>query len=290
VIPKSQAEKDSIREVVGKNFLFANLAENQLQVVLDAVDKREHKAGDFVIKQGEEGNEFFILASGECDCFVEGVGKVKEYIPGESFGELSLMYMTPRAASIQAKTDCVCWVMDRLTFRKVVLSSTQEKREKYEGFLNKVELLQSLDKYERAALADALTEKSFKKGEFIITEGAEDTEFYILEFGTAIATKALNPGEAPSTVMNYEPGDYFGELALITSAPRAANVVADSDDCVVVSLSKDAFNRLIGSAKEVLKRDKANYAQIEQKLKAKKLTMDKSMMQTKESTDADEVV
>lgn len=45
---------------------------------------------------------------------------LKTYIPGESFGELALLYNAPRAASVFAKTDCICWVLDRDTFNHVV--------------------------------------------------------------------------------------------------------------------------------------------------------------------------
>lgn len=50
--------------------------------------------------------------------------------------------------------------------------------------------------------------------------------FYFIEKGHAVATKTIEAGKAPVEVMNYEPGDYFGERALIENAPRAANVIA----------------------------------------------------------------
>ena len=49
----------------------------------------------------------------------------------------------------------------------------------------------------------------------MIREGEEGNVFYILEEGSAIATKVVNEGEPPATVKEYGPGDYFGELALI---------------------------------------------------------------------------
>jgi cAMP-dependent protein kinase regulator len=294
VIPKTDEEKEKILSAVSTNFLFNNLEKKELDIVLDAVERREHRAGDTVIQQGDEGNEFFILDSGECECFVDFKDgnppkMVKEYKHGMSFGELALMYMTPRAATIKATTDVVCWVMDRLTFRKVIMTSAAAKREKYEGFLDKVDLLKSLDKYERASIADALVEAKYKDGEYIITEGDNDATFYFLEYGAARATKVLEgKGPDPVEVFRYKPGEYFGELALITSQPRAANIVAEGDNCVVVSLSKDAFTRLIGSCVEVLKRDATNYSMIEAKLKGAK--MDTESKEPEETKQDDEVV
>jgi cAMP-dependent protein kinase regulator len=48
---------------------------------------------------------------------------LKVYQPGESFGELSLLYNAQRAASIKAKTDSVLFALDRATFNNIVKES-----------------------------------------------------------------------------------------------------------------------------------------------------------------------
>ena len=60
---------------------------------------------------------------------------MKTYQPGESFGELSLLYNAPRAASIKAKTAALCWGLDRSTFNNIVKDAAVKKRQKYEDFL-----------------------------------------------------------------------------------------------------------------------------------------------------------
>ena len=71
----------------------------------DAVEEKRFAAGAVIIEQGADGDLFYILDSGECDVYVDGVdGKpVKHYDSGAHFGELALMYNAPRAASVQAK-------------------------------------------------------------------------------------------------------------------------------------------------------------------------------------------
>lgn len=66
---------------------------------------------------------------------------LKTYKPGESFGELSLLYNAKRAASIMAKTDCITFALDRATFNNIVKDSAIKKRDRFELILNKIELL-----------------------------------------------------------------------------------------------------------------------------------------------------
>lgn len=140
------------------------------------------KDGEYVIKQGEPGDNFYVLADGTAECFVQkGTDEqpvlVKTYQVqdvlcmattngpllnsfavqvGESFGELALMYNSPRAASIRAKGPIRCWAMDRVTFRRVLMDTTSEKRRLYEGFLGDVKLLASLDRYTLASSSNFL--------------------------------------------------------------------------------------------------------------------------------------
>jgi len=53
-------------------------------------------------------------------------------VAGESFGELSLLYNCPRAASVVVVTECRVWALDRNTFNHIVKDSASKKREKYE--------------------------------------------------------------------------------------------------------------------------------------------------------------
>lgn len=69
------------------------------------------------------------------------------------------MYNAPRAATITAKVDSELWSLDRQTFNTIVKDAAARKREKYEEFLKRVKILENMDDYERAKIADAFKEE-----------------------------------------------------------------------------------------------------------------------------------
>jgi cAMP-dependent protein kinase regulator len=216
-----------------------------------------------VIVQGDAGDFFYVVEKGSFDVFVnpagalqpgpDGMGaQVGTIEAGGSFGELALMYNAPRAATvISAEGGCTLWALDRLTFRRILMESTFARRRMYENFLEEVPLLSTLTPYERSKIADALETQKFAPGDIIIKEGDPGSSFYLLESGEADAFK----GETNNKVLHYTKGDFFGELALLNDAPRAASVVA-STDVKVASLGKDAFQRLLGPVEGIMRRTK----------------------------------
>ena len=172
-----------------------------------------------------------------------------------------MLYNTPRQATIVCKSEeCHLWGLDRATFTHIILTAVQKKREKYEAFLERVEILKLMDKQEKIKLADAFKEEWFQPGDYIITQGQEsdNSSFYMVIDGTCQATMALEPGTAPVPVKEYGPGDYFGERALLRNCPRAANIVVKTETCVV-SLDRAAFKRLMGPMEEILARNEEEY-------------------------------
>ena len=71
------------------------------------MQERTFKAGDVVIKEGEKGAVLYVVEEGLLSChkkFDEHDKFLKNYQPGESFGELAPLYNAPRAATIKAES------------------------------------------------------------------------------------------------------------------------------------------------------------------------------------------
>eukprot|EP01138_Halocafeteria_seosinensis_P013621 gb/GECG01013910.1/.p1 GENE.gb/GECG01013910.1/~~gb/GECG01013910.1/.p1 ORF type:complete len:413 (+),score=81.21 gb/GECG01013910.1/:1-1239(+) len=255
VVEKDAESKKRILDVISDNILFRDHDKQERDIIVDAMELKSFEADEVIIRQGDLGDFFYVLDSGHCDIFVEGVGKVMDVNPGGSFGELALMYNAPRAATVIATEPSKAWALDQETFKKTIMSSTLQRRKRHEDFLRKVPILNGLLDYERMTIADALQTKYFSAGENIITEGSKGETFYIIESGEVKCTKEGIDHEVSPRLGT---GDYFGELALISNSLRAATVTAVTD-VKCQALDRHTFKRLLGPLERTFKRNMETY-------------------------------
>jgi pyruvate,water dikinase len=88
--------------------------------------------------------------------------------------------------------------------------------------LERVPLFSDLAGPDRDAIARLFTQRVFAPGETVTKEGSEAAAFYVIESGTATVTVH---GAFRRTL---QPGDHFGEIALIDGRARSATVTADT--------------------------------------------------------------
>ena len=85
--------------------LLSTLTLYERSKIADALDTRKYGPGETIIREGDPGEAFFILESGEAEVYKVETGDkaIKEYKKGDYFGELALLDDKPRAASVVAK-------------------------------------------------------------------------------------------------------------------------------------------------------------------------------------------
>lgn len=271
VIPKSEEQMQRIRGSIGNNLLFRNLEQDQYRDVLLAMKEVKVDANVTVIEQGAQGDYFYVVEFGTLDVYVRSPDAVSEgapsasallgdkkvsYGPGSSFGELALLYAQPRAATVLSTSACTLWALDRITFRSILMETNSRRRALYEKFLMDVPLFERLSAAERAKISDSLELREYSRGEAVISQGERGSEFFIIVEGDAEVRKTKQGGE--EVVGKLSRGDYFGELALLNNAPRAATVAAagatDDARLRVVTMSERAFTRLLGPLAGILER------------------------------------
>merc|ERR1712106_649751 len=234
-----------------------HLKEEEMAEVFESLFPSEAVLEDTIIQQGDEGDNFYIIDEGEVDIYVND-RKVVNIGEGGSFGELALIYGTPRAATVKAASDVKLWGIDRDSYRRILMGSTIRKRKMYEEFLAKVSILENLDKWERLTVADALEAISFDDGEAVVKQGEPGDDFFIIVQGSASVTQFRSEGEDSQEVGHLGPSDYFGEIALMLDRPRAATVTAQGH-LKCVKLDRARFERVLGPCGDILKRNIQHY-------------------------------
>lgn len=255
---KTDEQRRRLKDAVSDCFMFAALSEEQLEPIIGAFQEVHVAPQEVVISQGawvdQDDLGLYVLELGTLAVSKNGSeGFIHQYSRrGEYFGELALLYDAPRAATVTAQDECILWALDRYTFNCLVRSAARKAKEKRLQFLKSMEILQCLNPEELMKIADTLRTCEFAEGEFVIHEGQEGHDFFILESGTAEARKGSE------RLKEYGAAEYFGELALLNNAPRAASVVTTSR-CTILSLDRAAFSRMLGPLNALLQERSIEY-------------------------------
>lgn len=146
--------RDNFRQrVLGSIEMFRMLSAAQLSLLVDSFTEQRYTAGDTVIRQGDEGDTFYIIKSGQVRVSVnismllgkaaegaesaggsggaDGAGagaaagaaeqrEIAKLNAGDYFGEMALLDQKPRMATVTAVEATICMTVDRQTFSQVL--------------------------------------------------------------------------------------------------------------------------------------------------------------------------
>jgi MFS family permease len=95
--------------------LFAPLPIGTIENLALRAEERAVHAGQVVVRQGDHGTRFYVIAEGEFDC-ANREGSFPAMGPGQAFGEIALLRDVPRTATVTARTDGLLFQLDRDAF------------------------------------------------------------------------------------------------------------------------------------------------------------------------------
>jgi MFS family permease len=98
---------------------FTTLPELAIERLARSAEHSQARAGEAVVKQGEPGERFYVVAGGELDVSVDG-RVVRTLSEGDYFGEIALLRDVPRTATVQARNEAALLVLDRGDFLTAV--------------------------------------------------------------------------------------------------------------------------------------------------------------------------
>lgn len=137
VVPKPDSVKKLIHGAIATNILFKACSSEELAELVEVFAPSEASAGSTIIRQGDEGDGFYVMEQGTIDVYEGDTHKATLY-SGTSFGEIALLYGCPRSATLRSRVDCKLWSISRSAFHAITRQFKQHRMDAKVNFLKKV--------------------------------------------------------------------------------------------------------------------------------------------------------
>ncbi|NXI99876.1 KGP2 kinase, partial [Psophia crepitans] len=200
----AQTRQEQYRNFLRSVSLLKNLPEDKLTKIMDCLEVEYYDKGDYVIREGEEGNTFFIIAKGKVIVTQSTADHsqpqlIKNLHKGDYFGEKALISDDVRSANVIAdEYNVECLVIDRETFNQTV--GTYEELQTYlEGYV--------------ANLAQA-DEKRHAKGRSFCGQLTKEVSLEMIELKDKVAQLPPSPFQNLEVVTTLGVGG-FGRVELV---------------------------------------------------------------------------
>ncbi|KFQ27920.1 cGMP-dependent protein kinase 2 [Mesitornis unicolor] len=200
----AQTRQEQYRNFLRSVSLLKNLPEDKLTKIMDCLEVEYYDKGDYVIREGEEGNTFFIIAKGKVIVTQSTADHsqpqlIKNLHKGDYFGEKALISDDVRSANVIADEHNVeCLVIDRATFNQTV--GTYEELQTYlEGYVANL------------ALAD---EKRHAKGRSFCGQSTKEVSLEMIQLKEKVAQFPPSPFQNLEVVTTLGVGG-FGRVELV---------------------------------------------------------------------------
>lgn len=128
-IGSAEEASDYTRKMVlaKKVHIFRHLSEEQTTKLVKSFVLQRYRKGAHVIKQGEVGSSFFVIANGEVTVMIDGK-QVRTMGKNAYFGERALLFDEPRTATVEVSSqEAELWSIEKSTFSHIVKGNMQQE-------------------------------------------------------------------------------------------------------------------------------------------------------------------
>ncbi len=233
--------------------LLSDLERDAFVEFLNKMKLRHVDPGTVMIRQGDEGNSFFIVVSGRLEVMRtidEETIRMGHLRQGSFFGEMSLLSGRPRLATVTASSETELLEMDGKMLDDL-MSCHPSVREALERFhmqrllmvlLQTSPIFRPFENKDRRGIFKRFRLMKVPADTVLIKEGTFSKALFVVLRGSLEAVRK----EAASEVFlgNLREGDVIGEMSLLRSRPAACTVKATSD-CSLLCLRRDIFFEFI---------------------------------------------
>ncbi|MEO5345780.1 MAG: cyclic nucleotide-binding domain-containing protein [Magnetococcus sp. YQC-9] len=205
------------------------------------------KPGEVIFRQNDYSNSFFAILTGHVGIHIEkedGKRVVFELSQGHFFGEMGLLSGRRRTATVITKDHCVLVETPRRSMLKLLNAVNSVQRKLDEVSLRRIvqQLDSSLSESELEYLVQDAVFKQYAIGEVIFRQGDQADGLYLIRRGSVAVSRTVSGNEEMLAYLTA--GNYFGEMALVSDAPRSATITAAAP-AELILLTAERFKAVI---------------------------------------------
>jgi CRP-like cAMP-binding protein len=233
-----------LSSALSKHFLFTAVNKSTMEGVCKSMHYVEIPAGSNIIQQGQIGDSFYVVDSGELRVMMKTEGQdeakvIQTLRRGQCFGESVLMTVSMRrAASVRASVDCGAWVMHKRVYEEDVLAKSVGSS--VEEFLKGVDVFYRLSPAVVRGIATRCELLEFPANTVIFKKGELSNDMYFI-----VAGKVAIIGDNERELSTYTTrGESFGEGAILTGKGRRTAGVVTRTTTSLLKLHADVIIKL----------------------------------------------
>ncbi len=240
--------------------LLSTMSEAAFRRVLSTLVLRRLPVGALAIREGEPGNSFFFVATGQLKVFAtDGLGRQTELAQlgeGAVFGEMALLSAQPRSASVGCVSDVDLLEVGRQSLASLAdeLGAVAEAlhgftRERLLGNLMAVSpLFKPFNRMQQRDLLRRFTSHDVAPGTIVINEGEDGRGLFVVLAGELDVSRRTPDGAVP--LGGLRTGDVFGEMSIIHGARTTATVTATRPSTVLF-LAREYVTKIVQGVPEI---------------------------------------
>jgi CRP-like cAMP-binding protein/thioredoxin reductase/Na+-translocating ferredoxin:NAD+ oxidoreductase RNF subunit RnfB len=252
-----------IAEVRAAIPVFGNLNPLLLRETLLESDVHVIKKDGAVFKRNDYTSSFFTIIRGSVGIQINALdpSQIVTLPTGAFFGEMGLISGRRRSATAVAAMDCVLLETPRRTMLKLIKSVDSVRRTLDQtAIMRQVQthLAPGVSVADLKALVETAELKRFKPGDVIFNQGDKGDDMHLIRAGSCTVSMRVGGRDI---VLSYVPsGNYIGEMALLSDAPRSATVKA-AHATETIRIQGYAFKALLDSQPTLKAKVEAKFRQ-----------------------------
>ena len=257
--PIGGMQVDEVLTLIQSNVpLLSHMTTLQLREFM--IDSVVHRlpAKDVVFERNDYTNSVYSVVQGAVDVQINPAdpSEVVTLPAGAFFGEMGLIAGRRRTATIVTREDSILVETPRRAMLKLIASNPMAKRVIDEAAISRqiqTHLAPNIGRDLLDEVVQTATIQRFSAGDTLMVEGETSNDVYLIRSGSVTVSRKIGGRDI---VLSYIPaGNYIGEMALMTDAPRSATVKA--------TVASETIRIDAGAFKRLLDREPALKGQIE---------------------------